>query len=141
MGIDQIIAYVTAAAAVIGMIVAIVKSAMRGDVNGVITALGKFTEVVGSKQIKKVKCSQEELDIVYEQLNSGKITDEGIAVIQNVVQKIVDAYGDDPQVQNVMTQVLSTILSYTPKTVLKRAYKQYGLQVLAVVETFAEAES
>lgn len=141
MGVDQIVSYVTAVVAVVGAIAAFIKAARRGGVDGVITALGRFAEVVGSQPIKKVKCSQEELDIVYEQLSSGEITDEGVAVIQSIVQRIVDAYGDDPQVQSVMTSVLSSILSYTSKTVLKRAYKQYGLQVLAVVETFAEAES
>lgn len=136
--LQQLPAWLVTIVAVISAVIAVVKAAKKGDMSGVVTALSMLTTTVGSKAIRKVKVARESLDIVYQELSSGTISDNGIAVIQDVINKIVTAYGDDPEVQNVVTSILSTLLAWTPKTTLKRAYKQNALQVLAVIETFAE---
>lgn len=128
-------------ACVVVAVVYALKGVKKADASGLITTLVTLLTAMGSKASRKVQVAQESLDIVYRELTSGEITDEGIAVIQDTINRIIDAFGDEPQVQTVLTDMLTSVFSMTPKSTLKRVYSDNAMSVLVVIETFTEAVS
>lgn len=138
--LNSLPAWLITAVSIVAAVFSVLKAIKSGKGDVLAKALTNMMSVIGTKEVKRVYVPQDELDVVYEELATRRITDNGLPIIQSVLNRIVAAFDHDPKVQSVVAALFSTILDITPNTTLKRAYTAHAEQVLSIVDAFTTSE-